>query len=144
LIKERTPALFDVDVMMIGCFTKDKIVVDGKGKIASGGAVYYGSIALRHAGVSVAIVTRVHPDDFPRLDELREAGVEVFATPAQQTSSIVNLYDSADMEQRICKLLGFAGPFQPQDIPDMRAQIYSLSPVIAGEVDLLLLKSLIC
>jgi sugar/nucleoside kinase (ribokinase family) len=132
----------DFDIMMIGHFAKDRLVVDGHGEIASGGAVYYGSVALRRLGVRVAVVTRLHPDDFPRLDELKQEGIQVFAVPAPETSGIENIYDSADMERRICKPIGFAGPFQAQDIPDLPARIYLVASIIAGEVDLPLLKSL--
>jgi sugar/nucleoside kinase (ribokinase family) len=132
----------DFDIMMIGHFAKDRLVVDGHGEIASGGAVYYGSVALRRLGVRVAVVTRLHPGDFPRLDELKQEGVQVFATPAPETSGIENIYDSADMERRVCKPIGFAGPFRPQDIPNLSARIYVVASIIAGEVDLALLKSL--
>ena len=132
----------DVDIMMIGHFAKDRLVVDGTSEIASGGAVYYGSVALRRMGVRVAVVTRLHPDDFPRLDELKQAGVQVFATPALETSGIENIYNSADMERRICKPLGFAGPFRREEVPNLSAQVFLIVPIIAGEVDLDLLKSL--
>ena len=118
------------------------VVVDGASEVASGGAVYYGSVALRRIGVSVAVVTRLHPDDFPLLDELKQERGQVFAMPAPETSGIENTYDSADMERRICELLGFAGPFRREDIPGLSAQVYLITPIIAGEVDLPLLKSL--
>ena len=130
----------DFDIMMIGHFAKDKLVVDGASEIASGGAVYYGSVALRRIGVRVAVVTRLHPDDFLLLDELKQEGGQVFATPAPETSGIENIYNSADMERRICKLLGFAGPFRREDIPGLLAQVYLITPIIAGEVDLSLLR----
>ena len=131
-----------VDIMMIGHFAKDKLVVDGHGEIASGGAVYYGSIALRHLGVGVVVVTRLHPDDFSLLDELQQEEVQVFAIPALETSGIENIYNSADMERRICKPLGFAGPFQIEDIPNLSAHIYIAASIIAGEIDIALLQSL--
>ncbi len=132
----------NVDIMMIGHFARDILVVDGQAENASGGAVYYGGMALLQLGVSVAIVTRLHPDDFTRLEELRLKGAQVFATPAKETSGIENIYDSADMERRICKSRSFAGPFHPEDIPNISARIYLVAPIIAGEVDLPLLKSL--
>jgi sugar/nucleoside kinase (ribokinase family) len=131
-----------VDIMMIGHFAKDRLVVDGRVEEASGGGVYYGGIALRRLGLSVAVVTRLHSDDFPRLGELREAGAQVFATPAPETSGIENVYDSADMERRVCKPLGFAGPFHPDEIPDLPARVYLVASIIAGEVDLSLLRLL--
>lgn len=132
----------NTDILMIGHFAKDQIIVDGNATTASGGAVTYGSIALRRLGLRVAVVTRLHPDDFPLLDELRQAGVEVFATPAAETSGIANSYQSSDMERRQTRLLGFAGPFQAADIPDIEARIYAIAPIMAGEVDLPLLKTL--
>jgi sugar/nucleoside kinase (ribokinase family) len=131
-----------VDIMMIGHFAKDCLVVDGESEVASGGGVYYGSIALRQLGLSVAVVTRLHPDDFPLLDELKAAGVRVLASPALQTSGIENTYRSVDMERRICRPLGFAGAFGAADIPDLQARIMAIASIIAGEVDLSLLKLL--
>lgn len=134
--------MHDVDVIMIGHFAKDRVMIDGQGEITSGGAVYYGSVALRRIGLRVAVVTRLHPDDFYRLDELEREGVQVFATPAPETSGIENIYDSSDMERRVCKPLGFAGPFRQEEIPDLTARVCLITPIIAGEVDLPLLKSL--
>jgi sugar/nucleoside kinase (ribokinase family) len=134
--------MHDVDVMMIGHIAKDRLVVDGAGELASGGAVYYGSVALRRIGVRVAVVTRLALSDFPRLDELKQEGVQVFAASAPHTSGIENIYNSADMERRVCKLMAFAGPFQQEEVPDLSAQVYLVTPIIAGEVDLSLLKSL--
>lgn len=132
----------DVEILMVGHFAKDRLVVDGRGETASGGAVYYGGMALRRLGVRVGIATRMHPDDFPCLEELRAAGAEMFVTSSRETSGIENMYASADMERRNCKLLGFAGPFRIEDIPDVRAKVYLLVPIIAGEVDLPLLKAM--
>lgn len=131
-----------VDIMMIGHFARDRLVVDGVGEAASGGAVYYGSVALRRLGLKVAVVTRLHRDDFPFLDELKQEGVQVFATAAPETSGIENIYRSEDMEQRVCKPLGFAGAFQPGEIPDVPARVYLAAPIMAGEIDLPLLEAL--
>jgi sugar/nucleoside kinase (ribokinase family) len=132
--------MYDVDIMMIGHFAKDRLVVDDISEIASGGAIYYGSVALRRIGVRVAVVTRLHPDDFSLLGEMEAEGVQVFATPAPETSGIENIYTKADMERRTCKLMGFAGPFQRKEIPNLSAQVYLITPIIAGEVDLPLLQ----
>ena len=132
----------DVDLLLIGHVARDRNIVDGHGQVATGGGVYYGSVALRRLGQRVAVVTRLHPDDFPILDELREEGVQVFATAAPQTSGIANYYRSDDMERRVCKPLGFAGAIGPDEIPDLTAQIYAIVPIIAGEVDLVVLEAL--
>ncbi len=130
------------DILMVGHFAKDLLVVDGAAEEAPGGAVYYGSIALRRLGLSVAVMTRLHPADFPRLDALREEGVVVYAEPALETTGIENIYQSSDMERRICKPLGFAGPFQLSHVPDVRARVNLLVPIIAGEIDLAFLRGM--
>ncbi|NIV36702.1 MAG: hypothetical protein GWN58_46890, partial [Anaerolineae bacterium] len=75
---------------MIGHLAKDRNIVDGQGEIATGGGVYFGSMVLRRLGLDVAVVTRLHPGDFGLLDEMKEAGVQVFATAAPETSGIAN------------------------------------------------------
>ncbi len=87
-------------------------------------------------------MTRLRRADFPRLDDFRQAGVEVFATAAPATSGIENTYSSTDMERRICKPLAFAGAIQAREVPDVAARIYAVTPIIAGEVDLSVLKLL--
>ena len=132
----------EFDIVMIGNFAKDKLIVDGVEEIASGGGVYYGSVVARRLGARVAVVTRLHPDDFPRLEELRSEGVQVFATPAEGTSGIANYYASSNMETRICKPIGFGGKYNLAQIPDLSTRVIMLSPLFAGEVDLPLLQAL--
>jgi len=132
----------DVDLLLIGHVARDYNVVDGQGRMATGGGVYYGSVALRRLGLRVAVVTRLHPDDFAALEELRDEGVQVYASAAPETSGIANYYRSDDMERRICKPLGFAGPIGPSEIPGVAARIYAIVPIIAGEVDLAVLEVL--
>ncbi|PKO14555.1 MAG: carbohydrate kinase [Chloroflexi bacterium HGW-Chloroflexi-10] len=132
----------DFDVMMIGNFAKDKLIVDGVEEIASGGGVYYGSVVVKRLGYNVVVVTRLHPDDFPRLVELKEEGIEVFATSAEGTSGIANFYQSSDMERRICKPLGFGGKYNLNEIPDLKTNVIMLSPLFSGEIDLALLQAL--
>jgi sugar/nucleoside kinase (ribokinase family) len=130
----------DFDLLLVGHFAKDRNIVDGVGKTESGGGVYFGAMVACRMGLRVAIATRLHRDDFFRLDEIKRVGIKVFATPAPETSGIENSYQSTDMERRICKPLGFAGAFQIADLPEINARINVIAPIIAGEVDLPLLK----
>ncbi len=130
------------DVLMVGHFARDELIVDGQGEVSSGGGVYYGSMALRQLGLKVAIATRLKKKDFPHLEVLREAGVEVYATPAEQTSGIANYYESSNMERRVCKLIGFAGKMRLEEIPDLPAKVIMICGIIAGEVDLPTIRAL--
>lgn len=132
----------DVDILMVGHFAKDELIVDGHGETASGGGVYYGSMALRQMGLRVAVATRLRREDFPLLEEMRHAGVQVFASEAPQTSGIANTYRSDDMERRVCKLIGFAGTMQIEEIPAIDAKVIMVAGIIAGEVSLAVVKAL--
>jgi len=131
-----------VDIAVIGHFAKDKIVVRGEEWVSSGGSVYYGAMAVRRMGLRVAVVTRLRKDDFGLLDELKDEGILVFAQPAEQTSGIENTYFTDDMDRRVCKPLGFAGPFRSEDLPDIQAKTFLVGPIMAGEVDIPLLRTL--
>ncbi|MFC2108638.1 PfkB family carbohydrate kinase [Candidatus Bipolaricaulota bacterium] len=131
----------EFDVCLIGHFAVDKIVtVDGQSRSAHGGAVYYGGLNLARQGYRVAVVTRLHRDDFWRLDEIRDAGIEVFAAEAPESAGMENIYLSEDRDKRICKSLGFAGPFTAEELPEISAQLQLIIPIQAGEVDLPALK----
>ncbi len=131
-----------VDIAVIGHFAKDKIIVRGEERVSSGGSVYYGGIALRRMGLQVAVITRLRRDDFGLLDELKDEGILVFAQPAKQTSGIENTYFTEDMDRRRCKPLGFAGPFRSEDLPDIQAKTFLVGPIMAGEVDIPLIRML--
>lgn len=122
------------DIAFIGHFAKDRLVYRGVAETASGGGVYYGSMALRRLGYAVAVITQLHPDDFDRLEELREAGITVHASAAGQTTGIENIYPTEDMDRRICRPLGFAGPFRPDEIPLLDARVTIVTPLMAGEI----------
>jgi sugar/nucleoside kinase (ribokinase family) len=131
-----------VDIAVIGHFAKDKIIVRGEERVSSGGSVYYGAIALRRMGLKVAVITRLKQDDCALLDELKDEGIRVFAQPSEQTSGIENTYFSDDMDRRRCKPLGFAGPFRSEDLPDIQAKTFLVGPIMAGEVDIPLIRTL--
>ncbi len=126
----------NLDILMIGHFAKDKIVIDGNEFESPGGAVYYGSVVLRRLGFEVGVATRGDPDDFHYLQELIDLGIELDCKPASQSSGCINIYQSADMERRICKLNGFAGEIPLSDIPQINAKIIMVTPIIAGEITL--------
>lgn len=131
-----------VDIAMIGHIAKDRIVYQGHAETATGGAVYYGGMALRQLGLRVAVITRLHRNDWHLLDEMIAAGISVYATPAPETSGIENTYYTPDMDRRGCRPLGFAGPFRAEDIPPLDTRLWLIGPIIAGEVELPLLAAL--
>ncbi|MDR7466173.1 MAG: PfkB family carbohydrate kinase [Armatimonadota bacterium] len=124
----------DIDVAFVGHFARDRLVVGGAAEAASGGGVYYGAMAARRLGYTVAVVTKLHPDDFPFLEEMRREGIVVHASPAPQTTGIENIYPDPSTDRRLCHPLGFAGPFTAAEIPPLEARVTIITPLMAGEV----------
>lgn len=130
------------DIAIIGHFSKDRIVARGRETVRSGGAVFYGSIAVARLGIKVAAITKVAEGDLPFLEPMTEAGVSVFPIIAEATTSIENRYLDDTLERRECVPLGFAGAYRIDDLPDIGAKIWHVGGLVRGEVDLEMLKHL--
>ena len=134
--------VFESDIVIIGHVAKDIIEIDGVSKSVLGGAVYYGGLAGSRMGLKVAIITRLKAEDFSILDSFEKHNIKYFAYPAKETSGIKNVYSSQNMEHRSYEPLGFAGAFNRVEIPDIKTKIFVIGSIIAGEIDLELLKFL--
>jgi len=134
--------VFKSDIAIIGHFAKDIIVIDGVSKSALGGSVFYGGIAGSRMGLKIAVITRLKSEDFPNLDIFDKNNIKYFTNPAKETSGIKNIYLSQNMEFRSYKPLGFAGAFTKEEIPEINAKFFVIGPILAGEIDIELLKYL--
>jgi len=105
--------MYDVDTMMISHFAKDRLVVDGTSEIASGGAVYYGGVALRRIGVRVAVVTRCILMTFHSSAKWKLRACELSPHPrprrqASRTSTLRPIWSGASHVQLVP--FGYGGP----------------------------------
>ncbi len=130
--KQEVAAVRELDLLMVGHFARDVIVVKGVRQESPGGAVYYGAVAAARLGVRVGVHTRLAAGDAGLLSELEEAGVSVTWEAAEETSGIENVYETQDMDRRRTRPLGFAGRFE--GLPRDRARILAVVPIMAGEV----------
>ncbi len=130
------------DIAILGHFTRDRLVFRDDRRSSSGGGVYYGAVAVARLGYKVAVITKLAKKDFKFLDELRAEGITVFANEAAETSGMENIYTTPDRDERTLRPLGFAGAFSEEEIPQIDGGVLLVAPVIAGEVDLELLKTL--
>jgi len=130
------------DLVIIGHLAKDIIEIDGLSYTSLGGAVYYGGIAGSHMGLKIVIITRLKEDDFSLLEVFKKNGIKCFAYPSEETSGLKNIYTSKNMEFRKYQLLGFAGLFKKEEIPEFNSppKFFIIGNIIAGEIDLELLE----
>ncbi|MBY8985263.1 MAG: hypothetical protein KGD65_09365 [Candidatus Lokiarchaeota archaeon] len=130
------------DIVILGHVAKDIIEVDKESYTSLGGAVYYGGIAGSHMGLKITVITRLKEEDFKFLTIFKKNGIRYYAYPSEQTSGLKNIYSSSNMEFRSYEPLGFAGLFKKEEIIDIDTKFFVIGPIIAGEVDLELLKHL--
>jgi sugar/nucleoside kinase (ribokinase family) len=128
------------DIVILGHFAKDELIIGGVGKNAAGGAVYYGALALSKLNLRTAIITMLAKEDYRYLDIFASNGVKVFAVEAEATSGIKNTYFSENnLNQRVCEPLAFAGEFKSDQIPNLTTKVFHIGPIMAGEVSLQLI-----
>ena len=122
------------DVATVGNYTKDTIVNATGTHHADGGGVNYSAHAAHVLGRRVAAIMRLAAEDFHVVRALEEAGITVFAT-ATPSSSLMRLeYPTDTPDERILTMEATAGSFTPEQVSDVDAGAFVISPSIRGEV----------
>lgn len=131
------------DLLVVGAISKDRNVVMGKEEVRYGGGSYCAAFAAANTGFSVAVVTKLAEEDLYSLQSLKDAGIQVFSSLSRRTTSIKNVYTTPDLDRRTCYMLSMATPFHIDDFPkDVKAHIYQIAALIAGEVPMEIVKYL--
>ena len=130
------------DVATIGNYTKDTIVNAAGTHHADGGGVNYAAHAAHVLGRDVAAVMRLAEEDFHVVRSLEEAGITVFAT-ATPSSSLMRLeYPTDNLDERVLTMAATAGSFTPEQVRDIDARAFVISPSIRGEVPIETIREL--
>jgi sugar/nucleoside kinase (ribokinase family) len=122
------------DIMIIGHVTSDFLVYKGKASGFIGGGAYFSAFAARRSDVRFCVITKLAPKDYGILDGLKKDGIEVTAIPSPRTTSIENVFETDDVDRRKVRLLAQADPFHPEDIPEAKTKVYSLTGLFTGEI----------
>lgn len=123
-----------MDITMIGHISKDIMhYLDGVQRF-TGGPVIYSSAAAARAGKKVRVITRAAREDDQALDGMRALGVEVIRLDSPATTSIENVYHTADCERRDVTLLSQALPFDESVKEYLAGDIIHLAGLFRGEI----------
>ena len=130
------------DIVSIGHV--DNAVLNDRGRISrfTGGAVYYSSFAAKRSGARVCVVTKLNAKDLGILDGMKAEGIDVVAIPSARTTSVENIFETEDADQRKVNLLAQADPFVIADIPLSKTLIYNLAGLFVGELPNRLIEDL--
>ena len=124
------------DIIMLGHVSKD-ILVDHLGVETRllGGAIVHSAISASKAGAKVLAITKTAPEDVDSQGFLRDQVAELIVGPSPATTSILNVFRTADHERRDTTLLSRAQPFTASDLPaDAKSTIIDLAGLFVGEL----------
>ena len=131
------------DTFIMGHISIDENIYQREAVKEIGGAVFYSSCASYAIGHKTGILTKLSFRDKNCIEEFTIPEEDIFALNSKNTTSIRNIYHSADRERRTCTALSVADPFTIDDIPDnIDSQIYHFAGLIYGEFDSKMIKFL--
>jgi sugar/nucleoside kinase (ribokinase family) len=122
------------DLLITGHVTHDQLVDRGKESWFTGGGAWFASFAARRSGASVLTVTRLAAADLALLEPLRAEGAEVRAVPGATTTSIRNVFETADLDRRKVKLLAQGEAFRLEDFPPVEVSACLLTGLFRCEI----------
>ena len=124
----------EYDIVMMGHISRDFIVYQGAEEFVVGGPVLYSSAAAARVGARVLVVTKCAQEDRDQQDSMSESGAEVLVLDSPATTSIRNVYHSADREKRTVTLLSRADSFTVDELPKVSTRIFHLAGLFVGEL----------
>ncbi len=131
------------DTFVMGHISIDENIYQEKAVKEIGGAVFYSSCASYAIGHKTGILTKLSFQDKDFLEAFTIPEEDIFALGSQNTTSIRNIYLSADRERRTCTALSIADSFTIKDIPNnIDSRIYHFAGLISGEFDSEIIKFL--
>ena len=141
--KEQEVKMKNYDTFIMGHISIDENIYQREAVKEIGGAVIYSSCASYAVGHKTGILTKLSFQDKDCLKAFIIPEEDIFALGSQNTTSIRNIYHSADRERRICTALSVADPFTADDIPNnITSHIYHFAGLISGEFDNKMIKFL--
>jgi sugar/nucleoside kinase (ribokinase family) len=124
------------DAAFVGHYTKDTIVSAEGTRIVDGGACNYGASVAIRMGLKTAVVTRLAEQDLHVAEGLRQVGVDVHARIVPHSTCLRLEYPSTDVDQRVITVTSNAGPFEPDEVKDLKARAILIGASLRGEVGL--------
>ncbi|MDR1807901.1 MAG: PfkB family carbohydrate kinase [Propionibacteriaceae bacterium] len=125
----------DFDTVVVGQVSRD-INTDYQGHTVYelGGAVVYSSYAAAALGHRVCAVPKADPTiDAVELFAANPA-ITVHPVASPTSTSIENVYHTADKERRTCRCLSRIASYAPADLPDVTSPLWHLAGLMFGDV----------
>ena len=126
----------EYDTLILGQISQD-MNVDCEGNIVReiGGAVVYSGYAASALGHPTCVLPKADQSTVD-LTSIFARGKNITVIPLDSThsTSIKNVYHTADKERRTCRALSRIDPYQVSEIPDITARIYHVAGLMVGDL----------
>lgn len=100
-----------------------------------GGAVVYSAHAANALGAKVGIAPKLDPGTIDITKSFADApAVKVFPISSPRSTSIENIYLSADRERRRSSLVSAIDPYRVEELPDVDASVWYLAGLVRSDI----------
>jgi len=131
------------DITFVGHMCYDEIIpFGGKPRIAPGSAVLCGVMVAARVGKKVAAVVKMAKKDENILQPMKEAGVDTYLIPSDETTYSRVLHESENVDERKLTLVKSAGLISINDVPTLNSTCVHLAGISDTEFDMALMKGL--
>ena len=122
------------DICCIGHITRDKIITPESTVYMAGGTSFYLSYGMSRLPktVSYKLVTKVGKGQFPEVEKLRQAGIDVRCYDSRHTVYFENKY-GANSDNRTQRVLAKADPFTLEEMKPLEAKVFHLGSLLADD-----------
>jgi sugar/nucleoside kinase (ribokinase family) len=131
------------DISFIGHMCYDEIIPFGeKPRIAPGSAVLCGAMVAPRVGKKVAAVVKMAKKDESILQPMKDAGVDTYLIPSEETTYSRVFHYSANVDERKLTLVKSAGLISINDVPKLDSTCVHLAGISDTEFDMQLMQGL--
>ena len=122
------------DICCIGHITRDKIITPESTVYMAGGTSFYMSYGISRLPktVSYELVTKVGKGQLPKVEKMRQAGIDVRCYDSRHTVYFENKY-GANSDNRTQRVLAQADPFTLEEMKPLEAKVFHLGSLLADD-----------
>ncbi len=131
------------DLVFTGHMCYDEILpFQGSASVAPGSAVLCGAMAAARTGRKIAAVTRLAPADTHICDPMKNAGIDVYTIPSEQTTYMKVIHPTEDVDVREMFQKKNSGFFTMDEMPDIEWSHIHLAGITDREFSLEFIEAL--
>jgi sugar/nucleoside kinase (ribokinase family) len=131
------------DITFVGHMCYDEIIpFGGKPVVAPGSAVLCGAMVAARVGKKVAAVVKMAKKDENILQPMKDAGVDTYLIPSDETTYSRVLHESANVDERKLTIVKTAGLMAIGDVPKLNSACVHLAGISDTEFDMALMRGL--